>query len=101
MLLGTFQPSFEDYKDILQWMQAGVLYAGSDGSVENKVGAHAFCFTNGSSRAGIIGGAVPTPGNKEEITSLRSESAGALCITYFVCYTRSSTGETTRSNSVD
>ena len=61
-------------------MQAGVLYTGSDGSVENKVGAHAFCFTNSSFRSCIIGGAAPTPGNKDKLTSLQSESAGALCI---------------------
>ena len=52
-LFGSFSPTYEDYRDILQWMRDGVLYAGSDGSVEEKIGAHAFSFTNGNKRSCI------------------------------------------------
>ena len=55
-LFGKFITSYNDYRDILHWLREGVLYAGSDGSVANKIGAHAFCFTNGQQRSCIIGG---------------------------------------------
>ena len=79
-LLGSFCLSPTDYTTILSWLKHGVLYAGSDGSVGDSLGAHAFGFTNGSCHSSIIGGSAPTPGNLSEMTSLRTELAGAIAI---------------------
>lgn len=83
-LLGNFHPNSEDYQQILLWMKDGVLYAGSDGSVEAAFGAHSFCFTNGHQQSIIIGGAAQTPGSMDEITSLRAELAGAICLVLII-----------------
>ena len=99
-VFGSFAPNYEDYKDILKWMQQGVLYAGSDGSVEDKIGAHAFCFTNGIKKDCIIAGAAPTPGNKDEMTSLRAELAGALCILIILYAMQQISGEKFRTVSI-
>ena len=79
-LLGNFSPTRSDYEIILNWMAEGNLYAGSDGSVSEGIGTHSFCFTDGKNKSIIIGGSAPTPGNSREITSLRTELAGALCL---------------------
>lgn len=59
-------------------MKDGVIYVGSDGSVKNGVGAHSFAFTSGATKSSVWGGAAPTPGNCEEMSSQRSEHAGSI-----------------------
>ena len=52
--------------------------------MEDSLGAHSFCFTNGKQRSISIGGAAPTPGSTKEITSLRSELTGAICLVLII-----------------
>ena len=66
--------------DFLIWLDLGILYVGSDGSVENGHGAHSFVVTSGLQRAVIWGGAATTPGNIEEMTSQRAEHAGSAAV---------------------
>ena len=72
-LLGNAQA--EHISDL---MRRGELYAGSDGSVKDGLGAHAYGFTSGRHIDKFWGGAAPTPGNEEEMASLRTELGGAM-----------------------
>ena len=58
----------------------GCLYAGSDGSEKDGIGAHAYGFTSGRELGKVWGGAAITPGNREEMASLRAELGGAIGI---------------------
>ena len=61
-------------------MRRGELHAGSDGSVKDGVGAHAYGFTSGRHIGHVWGGAAITPGDPVEMASLRAELGGAICI---------------------
>ena len=61
-------------------MLQGHLYAGSDGSEKEGIGAHAYGFTSGIIEGVVWGGAGKTPGGVQEMASLRSEHAGAIGI---------------------
>ena len=67
-------------EDFLEWTQMGVIYAGSDGSVQNNRGAHGFGITSGVTQSPIWGGAGTTCGNHKEMASLRTEHAGAIAV---------------------
>ena len=61
-------------------LKDGKLYAGSDGSVKDECGSHAYSFTNGREEGIIYGGAAMTPGSQEEMSSLRAEHGGAISV---------------------
>lgn len=84
VLLGNFHLRPRETNNILQWLKAGTIYFGSDGSVANHLGAHGFGVTHGEQRTIIYGGSAPTPGNRTEITSLRTELAGAICVVLLI-----------------
>ena len=84
-LVGDFSVTKALVYDFTQWVQRGTIYAGSDGSVTEKLGAHGFAITSGVERTAIWGGSAPTAGNKFEMSSLRAEHAGALAI-FFVLH---------------
>ena len=65
---------------IIQILKEGQLYAGSDGSVKDEKGSHAYGFTSGREKEVIFGGAAMTPGSQEEMSSLRAEHCGAISI---------------------
>ena len=65
---------------IIQPLKDGKLYAGSDGSVKDEKGSHAYGFTNGKEVGMIYGGAAKSPGSREEMSSLRAEHCGAISI---------------------
>ena len=65
---------------IIQWLQEGTLIAASDGSELNRQGAHAIGFTTKKEVDSIYGGAMRTPGNEEEMSSLRAEHAGIITL---------------------
>ena len=56
----------------------GDLYAGSDGSEKGGIGAHAYGFTSNKFLGPVWGGAAITPGNVDEMASLRVELGGAI-----------------------
>ena len=58
----------------------GKLYAGSDGSEKDGRGAHAYGFTDSTTKGAIWGGFSSNPGLKREISSLRTEHGGAIGI---------------------
>ena len=66
--------------NIIQLLKDGKLYVGSDGSVKDEQGSHAYGFTNGREEGIIYGGAAMTPGFQEEMSSLRAEHYGAISI---------------------
>lgn len=80
ILLGNFNPSLLDLSHIVNWLKHGTLYGGSNRSVDDGIGAHSFCFCNGQHKSQIIGGLAPTPGNQQELTSLRAELCGAISL---------------------
>ena len=59
ILLGDFLFSPELIQDFLTWVDAGGIYAGSDGSVEGGDGAHSFVFTSNRERERQYGVALP------------------------------------------
>ena len=61
-------------------MLQGNLYAGSDGSEKEGIGAHAYGFTSGIIEGAVWGGAGITLGGLNEMVSLRAEHAGAIGI---------------------
>ena len=46
-LLGNSVLGNTQISEIIQLLKKGHLYAGSDGSVKNKIGSHAYVFTSG------------------------------------------------------
>ena len=66
--------------NIIRSLKGGNLYAGSDGSVKNKIGSHTFVFTSGNMEGTIWGGAAITPRSHEEMSSPRAEHNGATSI---------------------
>ena len=90
-MLAQYPPRYQALlgKDLLVNAQAdnihalllkGELYAGSDGSEKDGIGAHAYGFTSNKYLGTVWGGAAVTPGNIEEMASLRSELGGAIGI---------------------
>jgi hypothetical protein len=63
---------------VIKLLQDNQLYAGSDGSVKHGIGSHAYGFTCGKRSEIVWGGASITPGDKEEMSSLRAEHSGAV-----------------------
>ena len=54
-------------------------FAGSDGSVKDRRGGHAFCITDNTC-TNIIWGSAPTVGSTREMSSLWTEHGGAIGI---------------------
>ena len=79
-LLGEFMFIPAMIADFKQWAAQGVVYAGSDGSNVQQLGAHGFSFTPGLKPTKIWGGGAETSGNIEEMSPLRSEHAGSIAI---------------------
>ena len=55
-LLGKSVLGNEQIVEIIHLLKRGHLYAGSDGSVKNKIGSHACAFTSGRTKGKIWGG---------------------------------------------
>lgn len=66
----------EEASHLSDRMRRGELYPGSDGSVNGRVGAHAYGFTSGRHIGKVWGGAVITQGNTIKMVSLRAELGG-------------------------
>ena len=77
-LLGSFILGNDQIGEIILLMKQGALYAGSDGSVKNGIGSHAYGFTSRKLQGKIWGGASITPGAVEEMSSLQAEHGGAM-----------------------
>ena len=60
-------------------MKEEKIYAGSDCSVKDSIGGHAYCITD-NTFSKIIWGHARTAGQPEDMTSLRSEHGGGLGI---------------------
>jgi len=58
----------------------GELYAGSDGSEKEGIGAHVYGFMSGKEEGIVWGGAAITPGCVEEMASLCAELGSAIGI---------------------
>ena len=78
-LLGEINISDEEGWKIMRCIQQNKACAGSDGSVKDGNGGHAFCITDHKFSKGIWGRA-PTVGSPREMSSLRAEHGGALGI---------------------
>jgi hypothetical protein len=79
-ILGQVNFGEDQVRQIITLLQNGELYAGSDGSVKNGRGSHAYGFTSGVKRGDIWGGCAITPGTQQEMSSLRAEHGGAVGI---------------------
>ena len=79
-ILGERKISNAMAEQIQGLMIQGHLYAGSDGSEKEGIGAHAYGFTSGIIEGVVWGGAGKTPGGVQEMASLRAEHAGAIGI---------------------
>lgn len=66
--------------EIQDLMIQGKIYAGSDGSEKEGIGAHAYGFTSWSLEGDVWGGAAITSVGVDEMVSLRAEHAGAIGI---------------------
>ena len=71
---------------ISQWLHEDTLIAASDGSEISGNGAHAYGFTSKSSVTQIFGSAMRTPGNPQEMSSLRAEHAGIITLILYLQY---------------
>ena len=72
---------------ILRLLRSGALYAGSDGSVKDGCGAHAYGFTSSKDEGTVWGGAAITPGLAVGMSSLRAEhgrAIGVLLVLYAI-----------------
>ena len=65
---------------VVSLLISGSLYCGSDGSEKGVLGSHAFAFTSSKEIGPMWGTVAITPGNSSEMSSLRTEHAGALAI---------------------
>ena len=79
-LLGPRLLGDDQVAHIIKLLKDGKLYTGSDRSVKDECGSHAYAFTNGREEGIIYGGAAITPGSHEEMSSLRAEHGGAISI---------------------
>ena len=75
-----FKFNSEMMADMIEWVEEGQIYAGSDGSVENGRGAHSFVISSSIKKSTIWGGSATTPGSIEEMASQRSEHAGSIAV---------------------
>ena len=66
--------------NIIQLLKDGKLYAGSDGSIKDEQGSHAYDFTNGQEEGIVYTGATMTPESREEMSSLQAEHCSAISI---------------------
>ena len=78
-LLGGIQISNKDEREIMNYIQTNGASAGSDGSVKNGKGGHAFYISDIAFTKKIWGQA-PMAGSHREISSLWAEHGGALGI---------------------
>ena len=78
-LLGNSTISDTDGQRIMECIQQDRASAGSDGSVKDGIGGHAFCISDHSFTTAIWGYA-QTVGTSPDMTSLRAEHGGALGI---------------------
>ena len=74
-LCGDFEFTAVMLKHFVCWIDEGLIYAGSDGSVLHQKGTHSFVWTSGEDKTCISGGAGTTPGNVDEMASQRAEHA--------------------------
>ena len=81
-LLGDITIGDKQVNNIMDLLRAGNLYAGSDGSVKDGCGSHAYGFTNGTGAGTVWGGSAITPGSAVEMSSLQAEHEGEA----FGCY---------------
>ena len=56
------------------------MYARSDGSVKDGIESHAYGFTRGTLIGEVWAGATITPGENDEMASLRAEQGGTIGI---------------------
>ena len=75
-LLGDVTIGDAQVHNIMDLLRSGTLYAGSDGSVKDGCGTHAYGFTNGTAVGIVWGGSAITPGSTAEMSSLRAEHGG-------------------------
>ena len=75
-LFGGIQISDREGKGIMMCIHNNNAHAGSDGSVKDGKGGHAFCITDNSFTKTIWGFA-STVGSLREMSSLRAEHGGA------------------------
>lgn len=65
---------------IVKWLTNDELIAATDGSAPDGLGSHAYGFTSSTCFTTIVGSAMRTPGNRDEMTSLRAEHGGVITI---------------------
>ena len=106
-MLAQYPPRYQAIlgKDLLANAQAdniydlilkGDLYAGSDGSEKEGIGAHAYGFTSNKYLGMVWRGAAVTPGNVEEMASPRAELGGAIGILLVIYALQVQRGAATR-----
>ena len=78
-LFGGIQISDREGSEIMQCIKHNAAFAGSDGSVKDGKGGHAFCITDNTFTTKIWGCA-STVGLCREMSSLWAEHGGALGI---------------------
>ena len=78
-LIGDINISDLAGQSLMRHIVKGQARAGSDGSVKDGIGGHAFCISDTSFTQAIWGNAL-TVGSRREMTSLRAEHGGALGI---------------------
>ena len=86
VILGRYNLSSSQVKEIFKLLEKGELHTGSDGSVIDGVGSHAYVFTGGKDIGEVCGGRAITLGNEDEMSSLQAEFGGArgsLLVTRF------------------
>lgn len=77
-LLGSKQLRNEQGGEIYALLTKWELYVENDGSEKDGTGTHAYRFTNARKTGKVWGGAALTPGNVDEMASLRAELGGAI-----------------------
>ena len=89
-LFGGIQISDREGKGIMMCIHNNNAHAGSDGSVKDGKGGHAFCITDNSFTKTIWGFA-STVGSLREMSSLRAEhgGGGARHLTFNSCIVHS------------
>ena len=78
-ILGDISITDAEGLEMMRQIDSNNACAGSDGSVKDGLGGHAFCITDNSFTTRVWGHA-QTVGIKHEMSSLRTDNGGALAI---------------------